>query len=490
MDGSRFDHMARALGRRGTRRGVLGAALAAITGGAILADRQTSAQACAASGTSCATAACCAGFACDAKTKKCLGGPGATCRISSNCANGQLCKSGKCSGAAVCRALNESCSAAANGCCTNLQCVAGKNVCLGLAGFNGCTKHADCVKGLFCNAGVCGSGPTPTPTPARLYAAECDLIIEPGTDVVPEGYLASGTTTCLAAGNHYLVNRWLATHWDGGGGSIYGRLDGSTIVHTNWAVDLTGPAVLANLTIKQAAGSYGSNAVQSEAAPGNVVISSVTIEGLSYRALLAADEGTTTVTDSTLLGVGKVLWADGGTVVLQNTTVTGGEYGVYISDLGSVTMNATSKVINNANGADEGAAVYIDGTDYSYGGSFTNNGGTISGNVSSEDDCDNDVMFWTGEYICCTNAGNGKTGTCSIPEVEGLALPTDTPKPATATATLKPGTATRTPKPGTATATATAAPSTATATATTVPPTTVPPTETETTVPPTATPAS
>jgi hypothetical protein len=173
MDGSRFDHMARALGRRGSRRAAIGAALAAITGGAIVAGRQTSAQACAASGESCAAAACCAGLACDAKTKKCLGGPGATCRISSNCANGQLCKSGKCGGAAVCRALNESCAAAGSSCCTNLQCAAGKSVCLGLAGFSGCGTDTDCVRGLVCNDGICGpqrpatATPTLTATPTR-----------------------------------------------------------------------------------------------------------------------------------------------------------------------------------------------------------------------------------------------------------------------------------------------------------------------------------
>jgi hypothetical protein len=167
MDSSRFDQIARQLGRRGTRRGVLGAALAALGLAAVPATEGANAQTCAAANSACGTISCCAGFVCDARTKKCLGGPGATCKISSKCASGLTCKSGKCGGAAVCRVLNESCSPAAGGCCTGLDCPVGKNVCLGMAGFSGCTKNADCVSGLICTAGACGLPPTPTPTPTN-----------------------------------------------------------------------------------------------------------------------------------------------------------------------------------------------------------------------------------------------------------------------------------------------------------------------------------
>jgi hypothetical protein len=167
MDGSRFDQLARQIGRRSSRRGVLGAALAALGLAAAPAADRASAQTCAASGAACGKTACCAGLACDATTKRCLAGPGATCKISSSCANGLLCKSGKCGGSQVCRALNESCSPAAGGCCTGLDCPVGKNVCIGMAGFAGCTKNADCVSGLVCTAGACGLPPTPTPTPTN-----------------------------------------------------------------------------------------------------------------------------------------------------------------------------------------------------------------------------------------------------------------------------------------------------------------------------------
>jgi hypothetical protein len=163
MDGTRFDQLARAFGRRGTRRGVLGAALAAL-GGAAVASDAARAQTCASSNGACGTISCCEGLVCDAKTKKCLGGPGATCKISSNCASGLACKSGKCGGSAVCRGMNDSCSPATGGCCAGLECPVGRNVCVGLAGAAGCTKDSDCVVGVFCRGNVCLAPDAPTAT--------------------------------------------------------------------------------------------------------------------------------------------------------------------------------------------------------------------------------------------------------------------------------------------------------------------------------------
>ena len=227
----------------------------------------------------------------------------------------------------------------------------------------------------------------------------------------PETALAAGTTTCLAPGTHYFVNRWLETA-AGSGGSIYGAANGTTILSINRNIKMNGPGVLANLTIKQTGFGQDTVVTVKPTTGNNVLVSNVIIEDASSSAL-SCDGGTTTIANSYLSSAGgyAALYATNGAVILQNTTLTGARTGISLWKYGTATMDAASKIIGND--GHSGSAVAIYKRDEG-GGSFTNNGGTISGNVSRDDDCDNDVnicVFF--DCTCCTEAGNGKTGTCA-----------------------------------------------------------------------------
>jgi hypothetical protein len=164
MEPSAFDRLTRRLVQRGSRRGVIGAALAALAGGTLVAP-DSDAQVCARIGATCSkTIGCCAGSVCDTKTRRCRGLEGTKgCITSLQCSGGLTCDKGVCARKLVCRGHKQSCLTTSNTCCANLACQSSR--CLGAAGFSGCAKTADCIAGLVCTAGVCSVPPTPTRTP-------------------------------------------------------------------------------------------------------------------------------------------------------------------------------------------------------------------------------------------------------------------------------------------------------------------------------------
>jgi len=155
MDPHRVDELARALGRKADRRTALRGILAAVLGAAVV-PAQESAAACVANGKACggALGSCCSGMICDAKTGKCLGLVGSSCRTTRNCVSGLSCKSSVCRGALVCRKVREACTPTASQCCSMLACDNASATCLTALGF-ACGTNRDCANGATCRGGVC-----------------------------------------------------------------------------------------------------------------------------------------------------------------------------------------------------------------------------------------------------------------------------------------------------------------------------------------------
>jgi len=155
MDSRQFDRIARMLATTRSRRGVLGALAAAVTGvavGPLDASAHHPRHRCVRQNASCARQhdVCCEGLVCSAGRRRCVGNVGASCRTALGCNDGLVCRNGACSEKQVCRAYRESCIGAT--CCAGLACDAESRACYGRAGYgDDCLEDADCGPRLECD---------------------------------------------------------------------------------------------------------------------------------------------------------------------------------------------------------------------------------------------------------------------------------------------------------------------------------------------------